>query len=171
MFLAHKITYSKWRKFLNASVNQIPADSITADLRTSGNTLSFWYCGGDQVTRANLEQASLAMATEFEKSNKVDLIWLSKESLEQGGYQVRQTDGQTQIPELVSLHYDVCNIDYQLLGDMARRIQEAIRNGNLCQLRRAEVLNVLVKAAKDGRFDFAKLKPKLRSEVESRLAT
>ena len=111
------------------------------------------------------------MATEFEKSNKVDLIWLSKESLEQGGYQVRQTDGQTQIPELVSLHYDVCNIDYQLLGDMARRIQEAIQKGNLCQLRRADVLNILVKAAKDGRFDFTKLKPKLRSEVKSGLAT
>ena len=169
MFLAHKISYAKWSKSLDLPVNQIPADAITADLRTQGNTLSFWNCGDNQVTKEALDEVTLAILTDLDKAAKIYLIWLKKETLEQDGYIIKQTDGKTKVPDLVSFHYDVCNLDYKRLGDMARRVQEAVTDGLWKQLRRDEVLELAVNAGRNGRLDTEKLKPKLRSEVESKL--
>lgn len=169
MFLAHKFSMAKWSKFLDLPVNQIPADAITVDLRTQGNILSFWKCGDNQVTKEALEEVSLAILTELDKASKIYLIWLKKETLEQDGYIIKQTDGKTKVPDLVSFHYDVCNLDYERLGDMARRVQEAVTDGHWKQLRREEVLEVAVNAGRNGRLDTAKLKPKLRCEVEMKL--
>ena len=167
--MAHKISYAKWSKVLNVPVNQIPADAITVDLRTHENTLSFWKCGDDQVTRPALEEVSLAILTELDKAAKIYLIWLRKETLEQGGYDIKQTDGKTKVPDLVSFHYDVYNLNYERLGDMARRVQKAVADGHWKQFRRDEVLEIAVNACRRGRLDTATLKPKLRSEVESKL--
>ena len=169
MFLAHKISYAKWSKVLGLPVNQIPADAITVDLRTHENTLSFWKCGDNQVTRATLEEVSLAILTELNKAAKIYLIWLSKETLEQDGYDIRQTDGKTKVPDLFSFHYDVCNLNYERLGDMACRVQKAVSDGHWKQFRRDEVLEIAATASRRGRLDTAKLKPKLRCEVESKL--
>ena len=169
MFLAHKISLAKWDKILNLPVNLIPADAITTDLRTEGNTLSFWNCGDQQVTMAALEEVSLAILTEFNRAQKIYLFWLNKEALEACGYHIEQTDGKTKVPDLVSLHHDICDLDYELLGDMARRVQEALIAEHWRQLRREEVLKLAVDATMDKRLDIEDLKPQFRSEVEARL--
>ena len=39
------ITRPKWQPKDGLALDEIPADAITADLRTANNALSFWQCG------------------------------------------------------------------------------------------------------------------------------
>ena len=169
MFLAHKISYTKWEKYLNLPVDDIPADAITADLRTHENTLSFWNCGDHQPAEEALDAAALAVSTDMDKASKVYLVYLEKESLETHGYRIEHTDGKTKIAGMNHLHYDICDLNFRLLGDMAKRVQQAILNGQMHQVARADLLGMLANAVNEGRLDTADLKKKLKSEVESRL--
>ena len=42
MFLIRKIARAKWESKDDLSKEEIPADAVTVDLRTSDNVLSFW---------------------------------------------------------------------------------------------------------------------------------
>ena len=170
MFLAHKISYAKWKKCLDSPVDDISADAITIDLRTQGNTLSFWFCGDDDATKEALDAAALAISTEMDKASTIYLIYLKKESLETDGYRVAQTNGATKITDLVHLHYDVCDLNFNLLGDMAQRVQQAISKTQMHQVVRGDLLKMAVTATREGRLDPTKLKPTFQSEVESKIS-
>jgi hypothetical protein len=60
MFLARMITRPKWQPKQGLASDEIPADAITADLRTSNNVLSFWQCG--EATDPEISTAVLAIA-------------------------------------------------------------------------------------------------------------
>ena len=169
MWLAHKVTFSKWDPHPQIEGADFQADAVTADLRTYDNVLSFWHCGDPDATDGEVEEAALAMASIMDKANKVELVWLDRSELEQAGYMVEQSNGETKIPDLVSKHYDVGYFDYVRLGDMALRVQTAMTNGQRRLFRRAQVLGLLAKAARQKRFDPDTLKDKLRSEVKAEL--
>ena len=42
--LARKISRAKWEATKDLGDGEIQADAVSADLRTMGNTLSFWRC-------------------------------------------------------------------------------------------------------------------------------
>lgn len=170
MWLAHKVTFSKWEPHPQIEGAEFQADAVTGDLRTYDNVLSFWHCGDDEATDGDVEDAALAMASIMDKANKVELIWLDRGELEQAGYVVEQTNGETRVPDLVSKHYDVGHFDYVRLGDIARRVQTAIANDQCRLFRRGQVLGLLAKAARQKRFDPDSLKDKLRTEVKAELA-
>ena len=48
MFLARKVSLAKWSKKDELAEGEIPADAVTADLRTQDNKLSFWRCGNGE---------------------------------------------------------------------------------------------------------------------------
>ena len=55
MFLARKISLAKWSKKQEQgelAEDEIPADAVTADLRTQDNKLSFWRCGDGEGDRS-----------------------------------------------------------------------------------------------------------------------
>ena len=61
MVFSRKISRAKWEKALEAcnnmpDISSFPADTLTSDMRTSGNTLSVWDV-------ENQEDAVLAMMT------------------------------------------------------------------------------------------------------------
>ncbi len=170
MFLAHRISYAKWKKCLNSPLDEISADAITVDLKTQGNTLSFWFCGNDEASEEALNTAALAMCTEMDKASTIHLVYLEKGILESDGYTVAQTVGATKVTDLISLHYDVLGLNYKLLGDMAQRVQQAVSSSRMHKVVRKDLLEMVVGAARDGRLDSTKLKPTFQTEVESKLS-
>ena len=50
MFVARKISSSKWEKHPEFSAGEIRADAVTADLQTKGDALSFWRRGSGGIT-------------------------------------------------------------------------------------------------------------------------
>lgn len=78
MFLARKISLAKWSKKSELEVGEIPADAVTADLRTQDNAL-FWRCGDGE--RVEIEEAALAIAAAWERVDKIDVVWLAADEL------------------------------------------------------------------------------------------
>ena len=65
------------------SAEEIAADAVTVDLRTSGNTLSFWRCGN--AAAAEVERVALVMAAAGDRIDRLDLVWIAEENLAADG--------------------------------------------------------------------------------------
>ena len=71
---------------------EIPADAVTADLRTNGNSLSFWECGDGK--KPDVEGAVLALASAQDRLEKVEMVWVAVEELRQAADQrLKYTQG------------------------------------------------------------------------------
>ena len=169
MFLARKISRPKWNQHPDLAEGELRADAVTADLRTGDNTLSVWRCGDNEATEKDVQEAALAMASIMDRADTIDLAWLDKDELEQSGHIVRQTDGETNVTDLLSHHYDICALDYTRLGDIASKIAKAIRDGQWCRFRRREVLDLLADAVELERIEISYLKCTLRQQVQKHL--
>ena len=169
MFLARKISLAKWMPHQGFAEGEIRADAITADLRTSGNALSVWRCGDNQPTETDIRDAALAMASLMERADTIDLAWFDKGELEQAGHNVQQKDGVTNVPDLRSNHYDIHDLDYTRLGDIASRVAKAVENCQYHRFREKQVLELLADAVALHRIDMKCLKCTLRQEVQQAL--
>lgn len=165
MFLVRKITRAKWDKQPGLADREIAADAITGDLRTQGNTLSFWRCrsGTDRDT----DEAALAIAAGSDRLDKLDLVWLDDDELKTDGHTLRDTPGLTPARDLVDRHVDVANLDYTRLGRVATHVAAAIEAHRFRRLQRARVRELLSTAVDQGRIDLDALKSTLREEIET----
>ena len=122
MFLARKITRAKWEPKQGFADGEIPADAVTADLRTQGNSLSLWQCG--DATMHEVEEAALALATAGNQVDKLDIVWLSDDDLNADGQNWAETEGRTPVTDLIRRHVDLSLLDYGRLGK--------VRSSNRC---------------------------------------
>ena len=169
MFLARTITRSKWEPKQGLMSGEISADAVTADLRTRDNKLSFWRCSSG--TEVDFENVVLAIATGREEVAKVEIVWLDDEDLRTDGQTLINSDGRTPVAELVSLHVDVCYLDYKRLGKVAHRVVSAFDEGRYRCLTRARILNLMASAVRKSRVDLKDLKEKVRDAVLKTLIT
>ena len=140
MFLARKISLAKWSKKQKKgelAEDEIPADAVTADLRTQDNKLSFWRCDTKETTEVN--KAALAIAAAYDRVDKIAVVWLAADKLRADGQTLEDSKGRTPVRELAELHMDVCRLDYMRLGKVAQCIFTALKEGQYLQLRKARV--------------------------------
>ena len=163
MFLARKISLAKWSKKGELAEGEIPADAVTADLRTQGNALSFWRCGDGE--RVEVEEAALAIAAACDSVDKVDIVWLASAELQDDGQTLQDTKGRTPVLELAELHVDVCRLDYIRLGRIAKCLVTALKKERYLRLRKARVRNLLAEAVEQGRIDPNDLEKRVREEL------
>ena len=169
MFLARKITRAKWDIVKDLSEGEISADVVTADLRTEGNSLSFWQCGGGGETE--IEEAALAIASGRDSVDKLDLVWLAEEELRADGQRLRSTDGRTAVIEMIPRHVDVYGLDYVRLGNVARHIVAAIEKRRFRRLTKRHTTSLLVGAVEEGRIELADLQMRVLKAVRGSIET
>ena len=166
MFLARKISLAKWSKKQEQgelAEDEIPADAVTADLRTQDNKLSFWRCGDEEGIEVN--EAVLALAAAGTRVDKIDVVWLAADELRSDGQTLQDTKGRTPVLELAELHVDVCRLDYMRLGKVAQRVVTALKKERYLRLRKARVRNLLAEAVEQGRIDPKDLQKRVREEL------
>ena len=166
MYLARKISRAKWGAGGLLTPDEIPADAITSDLRTQGNALSFWQCGGG--TKKEVEEAALALLAAGNRIDRIDVVWLDDDKLRQDGQELTETDGKTAVEELIDQHMDLSSIDYKCLGLVASRIIEAMGNDQYRRLSKREAMNLLSAAIEQGRLDRSDLPEKVVADLDSR---
>ena len=167
MFLARMITRSKWGPKRGWASNEIPADAITADLRTNNNALSFWQCG--LATDPDVMDAVLAIAAGRERLQKVDIVWILQDELEGDGLRVASTPGRTPVPSLTARHVDVSHLDYVRLGRIGDRVATAISQDRCRRFRQPQVVTLLAEAVDQGRLSQEKLTDHIRPIVQATL--
>ncbi len=164
MYLVRKITRGKWSGGEGLTDGEIPADGVTADLRTQRNSLSFWRCSTD--AHSELDDLALAIAAGRDFLDKVEFVWLDDDELKDDGLTLNDTPGRTPVTELSESHIDVTQLDYLRLGTVARRIHAAIEDDRYRRLTRRSVKNLIADAIEQDRIDIDALGPKLRQQME-----
>lgn len=167
MFLARKITRAKWTPQAGLTPGEVPADAVTADLRTTENALSFWRCG--KGGEGEVEEAALAIAAGGERLDKLDVVWLFDEEPRAGGQIWKDTDGCTPVTALVKQHVDVHRLDYVRLGRVADRVVAAIGSGRYRRLTKNRVRKLLARAVEEGRVPLVGFEEKVQAEVRKAL--
>lgn len=163
MFLARKITRAKWAATEDLSVGEIPADAVTVDLRTQENSLSFWRCPTD--SDSDVEEVALAIAAAGERVDRLDIVWLADEELQNDGHVLNNTEGRTPLTGMATMHVDVSRLDYVRLGKVARQVDAALEGDRHRRLTKARVKSLIKRAVEQGRIDGSDLHDKLRAEV------
>ena len=167
MFLIRKIARAKWGLKQGLSSEEIPADAVTADLRTKENSLSFWKCQSD--SKENIEEVALAIVAASNSVERLDLIYIANDKLQEDGQTWKDTDGRTPVEDLVKQHVDVYRLDYVRLGKIASRIATAIKADSYIYLTKKSLTKLLVTAVKQKRIDLDKLEEKVKVEVQKLL--
>lgn len=163
MFLARKITRAKWAAIEDLSVGEIPADAVTVDLRTQENSLSFWRCPTD--SDGDVEEVALAIAAAGERIDRLDIVWLADEELQNDGHVLKNTEGRTPLADMAAMHVDVSRLDFVRLGKVARQVDAALEGDRHRRLTKARVRSLIKQAVEQGRIDSSDLDDKLRDEV------
>lgn len=131
-FLVRKININNWPdgeySFLT-SKEELTADSITSDLRTTNNTLSWWRV--EDESELAIIGASIVSIMKS-KQNNIRIVVLPYEDIETK-FNLKNTPehGDTAIIKFKQKHYDICNLNYGSLGDLSFLIaQETSKTKN-----------------------------------------
>ena len=166
-FLARMIRAQRWEP--GPGEGEIAADAVTSDLRTKDNELSMWLCSGNEDL-STLEAVALALAAGFERTEKLQLVWIGKDELLQAGISLATTKGNTPVSSLSDRHVDLKGLDYVRLGSVAKLVSEAVARNHIHLFREQQVVKLLANAIKTNALNAADLKAKVRTSVESELA-
>lgn len=168
MFLARKVSRVKWEPKDGIGAREIPADAVTADLRTEDNTLSFWRCG--EASKDTVERAALAIAAAAERIDRLDIVWVAEERLQnEDQLSLKQADGRTPVQGMVRNHIDVEWLDYARLGKIASRVAQALRDRQHRRLTKKGVREILVAAIRERALSLDDLDDKVRAEIVTAL--
>ena len=161
--LTRKISRAKWEASEELGEGEIQADAVSSDLRTSGNTLSFWRCASSDDDA--LRRAVLALAAAAERVDRIDVAWLAVASVDENGIAHEDTPGNTPVTSLRDEHVDLVRLDLKRLGKVAELIAEAVGNGNHKRLTKKKVVEIVVQSVKDNLVAVDDLEPKVQEEV------
>lgn len=165
--LARKISRAKWEAGEDLGQDEIPADAVSADLRTTGNTLSFWTCPSDG--ESDLRKAVLALAAAAERVDRMDLAWIEEPVVRHHEILAAFTRGRTPVESLQEHHVDLVRLDVKRLGKVAELLADAIRRGNHRRMTRKQVLSIVTEAVRDDLVPLKDLQCGVREEVQKAL--
>jgi len=166
--LVRKIRRAQWEKSEKHYLQNedFSADSITSGLKTDKDSLSFWLIEDNQ--RCNLEQIVLAMATGFNSSDTIDLVWIDSEVIEANQLKCTETPGNTNYKEFVNNHRSMCELTYKKLGVLASLIDESIRNEKIARFNQRELKEIVGNALDKGVITESDLTGEFLSKIRSK---
>ncbi len=166
-YLTRKITRAKWEFRDELGAEAIPADAVTADLRTTGNTLSFWKI--EKPSNEEIRLTALALATGAERIDRLDLAWVEEDSFHGDGLSLNPNDGRTPVVSLRKNHVDVTKLDLDRLCKVAVSVSQAISLGQHQRFTKKELVKIIVEAVSNGLLSPSDLAPSVKEEIEKEL--
>lgn len=164
-FLVRKVARAKWPEDI-CDINDIGADLITSDLRTTGNTLSLWRIESEE----ELLTAALALSasSKTSKIESVSVVWIPEELFINKGIRIDDSNvGDTVIFDLAETHRDICELTYKKLGDIAEIIMnEILKAGHYKRFSKSEIKAALSTAYSNNRIKEEKCDERLIEELK-----
>ncbi len=168
MYLVRKVTRAKWERTEQLDDDEIPADAVTADLRTTNNALSLWSCA--DPTGEQLNDAILALVAGSERVDKIDVVWIKRQAFVDA-VEVQESQGRTPVADLVDRHRDAVRLDYGRLGLFAKQIVAALKDDRVKRLTKKKVAQLIASAVKANRLNLDALEDRVKAEVQKHLGS
>lgn len=166
--LVRKVTRAKWDRRDGLAEEEIPADAVTADLRTADNALSFWKC--ETPSYDEICQTVLALATAAQRIDRLDVAWVEEDTFHAHSISLNPSAGRTPVANLRSRHVDVEKLDMGRLSIVATLLAEALAQGQHRRLTKKEVIDIVVEAVRQNLVSVDELEPKVKEEIEKSIA-
>ena len=163
-YLVRKVSLSKWQPKFGVIEGEIPADALSADLRTFENALSFWKIESPQDAN-EIGQVALALIANADKVDRMDLTWIKRESLDSKGIQMNSTEGNTPVKCLKNLHVDVSCLDMVRCSKIASIISESIHCQWIIRFTKKDLLKLITGALRGELLSIEDLNHKVREAV------
>jgi hypothetical protein len=164
--LARKITRAKWQQKTDLADGEIAADAVTVDLRTTGNTLSFWRCSSADT--GDLQQAVLALAAAADRADKFDVAYLDEQAVVGLGLATKNTPGDTPVLSLREQHVDVQKLDLVRLGGVATMVAYAHRSNAVLTMTKKEIIDLVAQGVRKNLVSLDALKGEMKVKVEAK---
>jgi len=161
--LVRKIERSKWVQNDILNGQEVSADAITNCMKTSGNTLSVWQIADE----SNLEEAVLAIASNFKSLDAIDIALFDESNLGQAGLQIVATPGITPVARLKSAHRNLAGLTYRALGIMASFTIECFKRGKVLRFTKGQLRKLLRNAIQAQALSITDLQESLRLELSN----
>lgn len=160
-YYVRKISRAKWPDN-NCDINVLPADAIS-DLRTTGNSLSFWRID----SLCDLDKAALALAasSKSDRIENISLIWIDEEEIIRDGLSTESSAGDTIVEDLASLHRDCVGLTYASLGSLSSMIVKSLQLNQYQRYTKKEIKTVLLEAFRDSRISKERCHPELYEQL------
>ena len=165
MFLARRIDRAKWKPKEGISADEIPADAVTINLKSSSNRISFWSIEAD--SEGDINDVVLVLAAGRDKIQKVELAWVERDELQTYGITIRQSKGRTDVADMVDRHYDLCQLDYTRLGKVAQLVSSSLQDERYKRVSEARVEQLLVSAVEQDRVALTDLREAVQERVRN----
>jgi len=167
--LGRKVTGTQWARKADLGHDEVAADTVTKELRTTHDTLSFW-CAADDTEP--WKSAALAMGAAAERLDSLDIAWIDREALVGDGVQVVDSLGETPVADLRDKHADACRLDAFRLARVATHVARAVRSEpqQLRRVTRTELIAMVSEAVRADRVRLEDLNENVRKEVQAKLA-
>lgn len=120
-YYVRRIARAKWTLLDQNSDHKIDnyrADTIANDMRTSGDTLSFWKA--DSLEAESFAPIIVINSLSGDNIKTIDLLCIPEELLAE--FNMEQADGDTIVYEYKGLHYNLVSLTVKRLVDFARDI-------------------------------------------------
>jgi hypothetical protein len=161
-YLVRKIAPAKWSNV--QSLEALSADALTADLRTTNNTLSLWEIDNkDELSNAVL---ALAISKKAKKIEKMDLVLIPEKTIRKKHFSIHASPGDTFAEGLSDTHREVVDLKYPSLGLFAQIIIELLSKNALTTISRTEVENIVKAAYNDQTIDISCLPEDMQRAIK-----
>lgn len=159
--LVRKINRNKWPNSNNINVFDICSDAITSCLRSSKNTLSVWKI----TTEQDLDEAVLALASNFQRLESIDVVLLDGQDLVKASVSIEQTKGITPVKDLEKTHFDLSELNYYKIGLVAEHIAQRIYFKKIKRYTITDLKNILKEAINNNRLSMDDLNESVRKKI------
>jgi|GEM_PF-960105 len=167
-FFIRKISRAKWETEGRFASGQIPADAVTADLRTRNNSMSLWHI--DKPSNDNeLCDIALAFVAAADRIETMDLAWVDKEFFESNRIIIESSDGRTPVVSLRQYHADAINVDLTRLSAVATGIAAAIKINQYKRFTKRELKKIIVDAIDKELISIDVLNQKVKEEIRKQI--
>ena len=159
--LVRKIEKAKWMQNNILAGEDVSADAITNCTKTVNNALSAWQIGEESL----VTDAVVAMASQFQHLDAIDVVLLSQPALADAGLKVEHNPGRTALRDFRDRHHDVVGLTYRTLGVLASLIVNGIRESRIRRFTKGELRRLLKNAVDSRRIDVQDLHEGVRKSI------
>lgn len=145
------------------NIDNVNADAITKDLKTTENTLSLWAL-------KDTNDVVLAMASNSSRICDIYTLKLNNEIIDKSDLEILNEPGNSRISDINSFHYNIKNLTYKKLSDVSKVIIESLKDvNNLNTFTKKDVIKILKKAVLDKRLNIESLNDNVKKVVMKEL--
>lgn len=159
-----KVTKSRWNNQISDNDNVrdiIPADTIVHCLKTSDNALSIWKV-------EDIEDAILALASVSNSISSIDIVIFKDAFFDENNISIiNKIADSNPVIDLQDKHYDISNLNYETLGDIAKHIANQVKSNenNIIRYTIADIKRIIKKAIENKRLKKSDLSESIQNKI------